>query len=213
MDKIDFKKRDKHLYQPKTTPELIDVVPMLFIQVEGKGDPNTEGGEFSQAIEMLYNLSYTIKMWPKGGKEIDGYYDYVVAPLEGLWWLTEYQDFDATTISKDKFCFIAMIRQPEFVTSELFAEAKEQVAKKNPHMDINKAKLVEFTEGLSVQCMHIGRFDDEEQTVTKMDEFIAANELVKDLSNTRNHHEIYLSDMRKVAPEKLKTVLRLPVKK
>jgi hypothetical protein len=213
MDKIDFKKKDKHLYQPKTAPEIITVPPLLFIQVAGKGDPNNEQGEFAQAVELLYGLSYQIKMWPKSGKEIASFYDYTVPPLEGLWWFQNHQDITASGIDKDKFEFIAMIRQPEFVTESLFAEAKEALANKKPHLDTDKARLVEFDEGLCVQCMHIGSYDVEQATVAKMDEFIEASGLVNDLSKTRNHHEIYLSDLRKVAPDKLKTVIRLPVKK
>lgn len=211
MEKLDYKKKFKNLYQPKSVPSVIDVPQMKFIQIDGKGNPNDENGEYQKAVESLYALSYAIKMLPKSGNKPPGYFEYVVPPLEGLWWLADGKDLDYS--DKGKFCWISMIRQPEFVTDELFAFASEIIAKKKPHLDLGKAKLVTFTEGLCVQCMHVGSFDDESATLAKMKEFMAKQGLQNDLSTTRHHHEIYLSDPRKVVVAKMRTVLRQPVRR
>lgn len=209
MGKIDYKKKFKKLYQPKSQPELIDVPEMKFIQINGQGNPNEKNGEYQTSVEILYALSYAIKMMPKNGYAPPGYFEYVVPPLEGLWWLTDSNEFDYS--NKSKFCWTSMIRQPEFVTNEVFTTACEIVAKKKPHLDLSKARFVSFTEGLCVQCMHHGSFDDEPITLEKIKKFIAENNLQLDLSDTRCHHEIYLSDPRKVDTEKLKTIIRYPV--
>lgn len=214
--KMDYKKEYKDLYMPKTEPAKILVPRMNFIIVEGEGDPNAEHGEYSRAIEILYALAYAIKMSPKAGKEIAGYFEYVVPPLEGLWWNKDdsYEDFT----QKDKFRWVSMLRQPEFVTKGVFAWAQEAVRRKKPELDLQKAKLWEYEEGLCVQCMHIGSYDNEAASIEKINAFIAQNDLVLDISSAsvdgdiKRHHEIYLSDPRKCAIEKLKTVIRHPVR-
>ncbi|WRS28701.1 GyrI-like domain-containing protein [Oscillospiraceae bacterium MB08-C2-2] len=211
MEKLDYKKKFKELYQPKTEPGVIDVPEMKFVQFDGRGNPNEENGEYQGAIETLYALSYAIKMLPKNGPAPLDYFEYVVPPLEGFWWLADSEEFDYS--SKSKFCWTSMIRQPEFVTDAVFAAACEITAKKKPHLILAKARLVSFTEGLCVQCMHHGSFDDEPATLEKMKVFMAENGLQNDLSDTRRHHEIYLSDPRKVDTAKMKTILRYPVKR
>ena len=205
---IDYKKTERELYQPKATPSIIDVPEMVFIAVDGTGDPNTSA-EYAAALEVLYGLSYAIKM---GNKQI---LEYVVLPLEGLWSVDD-PGFKGGVISltdKDKFVWTALIRQPDFVTEEVFEAAKAGLAKKKPQLDTSKARLLSFTEGLSVQAMHIGPFDDEPATIAAMESYATENGFAMDFSQTRRHHEIYLSDPRKVAPEKMKTVIRLPVRK
>lgn len=211
MEKLDYKKKFKELYQPKSEPSIIDVGEMKFIQIDGCGNPNEENGEYQRSVEMLYALSYAIKMMPKSGQTPPDYFEYVVPPLEGLWWLRDSSEFDYS--SKSKFCFTSMIRQPDFVTNELFATAIEITAKKKPHLDLTKARLVSFTEGVCVQCMHHGSFDEEPATLQKMKAFMAENGLECDLSEARCHHEIYLSDPRKIDIAKMRTVLRYPVKR
>ena len=204
---IDYKKTEKELYLPKTTPSVIDVPRMTFITVDGKGDPNTSD-EYAMAVEMLYGLSYRIKMSNKAILE------YVVPPLEGLWSVDDDFRGGGTSISdKSKFIWIMMIRQPDFVTADVFEAAKAALAKKKPNLDISKAKLETITEGLCVQVMHIGSYDDEPATVAALDGFAIKNGYVLDINDIRRHHEIYISDPRKSAPEKLKTVLRHPIRK
>lgn len=208
---FDFKKEYKDLYMPKNKPCIVDVPPMRFIMAEGRGNPNTSG-LYKAAVETLYGLSYTIKMSSKSGVQPEGYFDYVVPPLEGLWWF-EGKPFDGSVIGrKDEFCWIMMIRQPEFVTPEVFDTAKEILLKKKPAIDVSVARLADFTEGLCVQIMHTGSYDDEPPTVAALDRFVEENGLRTDMSGLRQHHEIYLSDPRRVAPEKLKTVIRHPVR-
>lgn len=212
--KLDYKKEFKDLYLPKSEPTLIDVPKMNFIMVDGKGNPNHEEGEYKSALELLYALSYAIKMSKKGTYNIDGYFEYVVPPLEGLWWL-ENDGMDFT--KKDKYQWTSMIRQPEFVTNEVFEWACSEVLKKKPNLDILKARFQTFKEGLCVQSMHIGPYDDEPKTVEKIDKYIEDNHLINAISTTNEdgiilrHHEIYLSDPRKTSPDKLKTVIRHPV--
>lgn len=204
---IDFKKTEKELYQPKTTPSIIDVPEMTFIAVDGKGDPNTSA-EYAAAIEIIYGLSYSIKMGNKA------FLEYVVPPLEGLWNVSDGFDKDNPIITdKSKLEWIMLIRQPEFVSMEIFEKAKSAFAKKKPELDLSKARLMKFNEGLCVQVMHIGSYDDEPATIAKMEQFAIENGYAIDINDTRRHHEIYLSDPRRVAPEKLKTVIRHPVKK
>lgn len=214
--KVDFKKVYKELYMPKAKPSLIDVPAMNFIMVEGKGNPNNAGGEYQQAIELLYALSYTIKMSKNGSELPQGYYEYVMPPLEGLWWLDD--DSHSDFSNKEKYCWISMIRQPEFVTQEVFDWACNEVKKKKPQLDTSKAHLQLFTEGLCVQMMHIGPFDDEIRTTNQINDFIVENNYQNAISDIlpdgtiRRHHEIYLGDPRKIEPSKRKTVLRHPVK-
>ncbi|WP_073993764.1 GyrI-like domain-containing protein [Parasporobacterium paucivorans] len=216
-DKMDYKKEHKDLYQPKTVPVIVDVPKMKFIMVDGKGNPNDESGEYTKAIELLYGLSYTIKMSNKNGKAPSGFFEYVVPPLEGLWWTEIDRPFD--TSQKDKLIWTAMIRQPEFVTEEVFEWAVDELKNRKPQIDASKARLEEFTEGLCVQMMHLGPFDREAVTVKAIDDFAAANGYVNAISEVlpdgtiRRHHEIYLNDPRKVAPEKMKTVIRHPIRK
>jgi len=208
---VDFKKQDKALYQPKTTPGIIDVPEMTFIMVDGSGDPNTSAA-YSNALEILYGLSYAIKMSKIGGAQPEGYYDYVVPPLEGLW---RHKDGGAAIdlSDKDSFCWTSMIRQPEFVTPEAFEFFKTVLAKKKPELDLSPARLAKFTEGLCVQVMHIGPYDDEPATIAAMERYANENGYAFDLSAARRHHEIYLADPRKTAPEKLKTIIRYPARK
>ena len=204
---IDYKKTQKELYLPKTTPSVIDVLRMTFITVDGKGDPNTSY-EYATAVELLYGLSYTIKM---GSKSI---LEYVVPPLEGLWSVDDdFRGGGAEINDKSKFIWTMMIRQPDFVTEDILEVAKISLAKKKPNLDISKAKLETITEGLCVQVMHIGSYDDEPATVAALDGFAIENGYVLDINDIRRHHEIYISDPRKVAPEKLKTVIRHPIRK
>lgn len=212
--KLDYKKEYKDLYSPKSKATLIDVPTMNFIMVDGQGNPNDEGGEYQSAVELLYGLSYTIKMSKMKECKPEGYFDYVVPPLEGLWWLSN-DNMDFT--QKDKYCWTSMIRQPEFVTREVFEWACAELKRKKPGMDISKAYLETFTEGLCVQIMHLGPYDDEPKTVAQIDDFIKVQSLKNAISSVqpnqkiRRHHEIYLSDPRKTKPEKMKTVLRHPV--
>lgn len=212
MERFDFKKEYKDLYMPKKKPSVIEVPEMVFIQVEGKGNPNTST-EYKNALEILYGLSYGIKMSKMSGTQPEGYFEYVVPPLEGLWW-GEGTYFDGRNITdKDKFHWISMIRQPEFVTEEVFSLAKENLLRKKPELDFSHTNLVKFTEGLCCQIMHIGSYDDEPASIEKMDNFVIENGYLPDFEGGRRHHEIYLSDPRKTAPERLKTVIRHPVRK
>ena len=211
---IDYKKTEKDLYQPKTTPSIIDVPEMLFIMVSGEGNPNTSQ-EYQNAIEILYGLSYAIKMSKKSGTQPQGYFDYVVPPLEGLWWLGWNDDdyFDGKIIvDKDKLRWNSMIRQPDFVTQEVFDEAKRVLGKKKPELDLSLAQLSSWNEGCCAQILHIGSYDDEPATIEILENFIKESGYRNDISQARKHHEIYLSDPRKVAPEKLKTVIRHPIR-
>jgi hypothetical protein len=207
---VDFKKTQKELYQPKTTPSIIDVPEMVFITVDGKGNPNTSE-DYKTALEILYGLTYSIKMSKMSGAQPVDYFEYVVPPLEGLWWLSD--SSEAWYSDKDKYCWTSMIRQPDFVTAEVFDFAKATLAKKKPELDLSKARLIKFTEGLCAQAMHIGSYNDEPRTNAAINQFIADNGYVSDIGVSRRHHEIYLNDPRKTAPEKLKTILRHPVRK
>jgi len=212
MAAFDFKKEYKDLYLPKNQPVIIDVPTMRFIMVEGKGDPNTSAS-YKEAVEVLYGLSYSIKMSKKGSTQPAGYFDYVVPPLEGLWWFED-NFFDGNVMGrKDEFSWLMMIRQPEFVTPEVFEIAKESLKKKKPGIDTTIARLEDFTEGLCAQIMHIGSYDDEPPTIAALEEFIEAQGYRTEMSGLRQHHEIYLADPRKTAPEKLKTVIRHPIAK
>lgn len=216
MEKLDYKKEYKDLYMPKTKPMIIDVPNMKFIMVEGSGNPNSENGEYQEALQLLYGLSFTIKMSKMGENKIDGYFEYVVPPLEGFWWQDGVQGIDYN--HKENFKWISMIRQPEFVTEEVFKWAIEEVKSKKG-LDVSKAKFKEFKEGLCVQIMHKGSYDNEPETIKKIEEYIESNHLKNDIGGMlrndmiRRHHEIYLSDPRRTAVENLKTVIRIPVVK
>ena len=207
---FDYKKEYKEFYMPKNKPMIVDIPEMKFIAVRGKGDPNEEGGEYKASIGLLYGIAFTIKMSKMGSHKIDGYFDYVVPPLEGFWWQEDTVGVDYSR--KEDFCWISMIRVPDFVTEEEFNWAIEEAGRKK-QQDFSKVEFMTIREGLCVRCMHIGSYDDEPATVAIMDQFIRENGYVTDFSEERRHHEIYLSDARKVAPEKWKTVIRHPIKK
>lgn len=210
MEILDYKKAYKELYLAKTEPSIIKVPRMNFIMVEGKGDPNTSAA-YKEAVELLYALSYTIKMGLKKTDKPEGYIDYVVFPLEGLWWFDE-EFFDGRVKErKADFNWIMMIRQPDFITEELFNRAVISVSKKKPSLDTLKASLKTFEEGLCAQVMHLGAYDDEPVTIAKLDDFISLKGYRTEMKGLRQHHEIYLSDPRKVTAEKLKTVIRHPI--
>ncbi len=212
MEKLDYKKEYKDLYQPKTKPSIIEVPEMIFIAIDGKGDPNTSV-EYKEALEILYGLSFTIKMSKMSGTQPEGYFEYVVPPLEGLWYVDDAK-FDGTNITdKSRFCWTSMIRQPEFVTEEVFENARNTLAKKKRELDLSKARLIKMTEGLCIQIMHKGSYDNEPESIAKMRDFAEKSGYTEDISDTRFHHEIYLSDPRRCAPENLKTVIRHPVRR
>ena len=207
---FDYKKEYKEFYLPKKKPEIVEVPPMNYIAVRGTGNPNQEDGDYKKAIGLLYAIAYTIKMSQRSGHQIDGYFDYVVPPLEGFWWQEGVEGFDYTR--KEQFHWISVIRLPDFVCRPDFDWAvAEATAKKK--QDFSQVEFITVEEGLCVQLLHIGPYDDEPGSVALMDEFIAAKGYANDFSDTRLHHEIYLSDVRRTAPEKLKTVIRHPIKK
>jgi hypothetical protein len=207
---FDFKKEYKEFYMPKGKPEIVTVPKMNYIAVRGRGNPNEEDGEYKKSIELLYGIAYTIKMSKKGDHKIEGYFDYVVPPLEGFWWQDDVDGIDYS--HKENFQWISVIRLPDFVTKADFDWAVDEATRKKK-MDFSKVEFLEIEEGLCVQCMHSGSYDDEPATIAAMDKFIADNGYENDISDSRRHHEIYLSDVRKVASEKLKTVIRHPIKK
>ena len=206
----DYKKEYKDLYLPKAEPMIIDVPEMHFVAIEGKGNPNEENGEYQQALGVLYGVQYTIKMSKMGNRIPDGYFDYVVPPLEGLWWLDNNGTFSAE--NKSSFQWISLIRLPEFVDAKVFEWACNEVSKKKK-IDTKNAQYLTIKEGLCVQCLHTGSYDEEPKTLKLMHDFIEKNSLQIDINEMRRHHEIYLSDPRKTEISKLKTVLRIPVKK
>ena len=206
---FDYKKEYREFYMPKAKPEIVSVPAMNYIAVRGKGDPNDENGEYQKAIGMLYTVAYTIKMSQKGDHRIEGYFDYVVPPLEGFWWQEGIEGVDYS--NKNGFQWISVIRLPDFVKQEdLKWAVKEASAKKKT--DLSQVEFLSIDEGLCVQCMHTGPYDDEPATVEAMDRFLAENGYENDFSDERRHHEIYLTDARRTAPEKLKTVIRHPVR-
>ena len=207
---FDYKKEYKEFYLPKKKPEIVTVPKMNYIAVKGCGAPNKEDGEYKNSISILYALAFTIKMSKLTDYRIEGYFDYVVPPLEGFWWQQGVTQIDYSR--KDAFQWISVIRLPDFVSEKDFNWAKQQVKTKKG-IDCSNAQFLTIEEGLCVQIMHIGSYDDEPETITLMDKFIKENGYINDFSNTRMHHEIYLSDARRVAPEKLKTVIRHPIRK
>lgn len=207
---FDFKKEYKEFYLPQGKPEIVTVPAANYIAVHGTGDPNEEGGAYKSAVGVLYAVAYTIKMSKLGDHRIDGYYDFVVPPLEGFWWQEGIDGVDYT--NKSLFHWNSVIRLPDFVTKTDLDWAVCEATKKKK-IDCSAAKFLTIDEGLCVQIMHLGSFDDEPETVAKMDAFLAENSYANDFTDTRLHHEIYLSDARKVAKEKWKTVIRHPVKK
>ena len=207
---FDFKKEYKEFYMPKDKPSIVTVPSMNYLAVRGHGDPNEEGGEYKEAIGLLYGVAFTIKMSKKGDHQIEGFFDYVVPPLEGFWWQDGIQGVDYA--HKEKFNWISVIRLPDFVTKSDFDWAIEEATRKK-RTDFSKVEFLQVDEGLCVQCMHIGSYDDEPATMELMHRFMEEQGYELDISDTRRHHEIYLSDARKVAPDKLKTVIRHPIRR
>ena len=207
---FDFKKEYKEYYMPKDKPSIITVPKMNYIAVRGQGDPNAEDGEYKQSIGLLYGVAYTIKMSKKGDRKIDGFYDFVVPPLEGFWWQDGIEGIDYDR--KESFHWISVIRLPDFVSKSDFEWAVEEATRKKT-TDFSAVEYMEYDEGICVQCMHIGSYDEEPATVARMHEHMESKGYTVDISTDRMHHEIYLSDPRKVPPEKRKTVIRHPIKK
>lgn len=208
---FDFKKEFRELYAPSKKPSIVDVPPMNYIAVRGSGNPNAEDSEYKRLIGALYAVAFTIKMSKMGTRRIDGYFDFVVPPLEGFWW----QGDASAPINfgdKDSFEFISCIRMPDFVTEDIFRWAVQEAESKKG-LDLSKMEFLAMDEGLCVQCLHIGPYDDEPLTVENMDGFALAEGYELDFGDGRLHHEIYLSDPRKTTPEKLRTVVRHPIKR
>lgn len=213
MDKIDYKKEFKDLYLPKTEPMIINVPKMNFVAVKGIGDPNEEGGHYQQAMQILYGITFTIKMSKMSGDTPDGYYDYVLPPLEGLWDISFEEITDFGIADKSKFKWISMIRLPDYVTRDVFEWAKEKLKIKHPDIDYSQTMYLTFEEGLCAQIMHKGPYDLENIAIEKLKKYIELQGYKEDFNNYRYryHHEIYLSDPRKAKPENLKTVIRHPI--
>ena len=207
---FDFKKEYRAYYMPASKPEIVEVPRANYLAVRGKGDPNEEGGAYQQAVSVLYTVAYTLKMSHKTDHRIDGFFDYVVPPLEGFWWQENMDGVDYS--DKSSFHWISVIRLPDFVAQQDVAWAVETASQKKK-LDCSSAEFLTVDEGLCVQMMHLGPFEDEPASVARMDACLAENGYVNDLGRTRLHHEIYLSDARKVAPEKWKTVIRHPIKR
>lgn len=207
---FDYKKEYREFYLPKAVPGIVDVPPMNFIAVRGRGDPNKEGGAYQAAMSKLYGVAFTIKMSKLGDHRIDGYFDYVVPPLEGFWWQEGVRGVDYAR--KEDYQWISLIRLPDFVTRADFDWAVAEAARKKK-LTLDDVEFFTYHEGLCVQCMHVGPYDDEPATVARMEAFARENGYETDMTDARFHHEIYLSDARKVAPEKRKTVIRHPIKK
>ncbi len=206
---FDYKKEYKEYYMPKNKPAIVSIPEMNYIAVSGSGDPNVEDGEYKRSIELLYGIAYTIKMSKKTDYVMEGYFDFVVPPLEGFWWTEGVNGMDYSR--KDEFKWISVIRLPDFVTEKDFEWAINEATKKKKK-DFSGVKFITVDEGLCVQCMHTGFYDDEPATIAAMDRFLEENGYENDFSETRRHHEIYLSDPRKADPSKLKTVIRHPVR-
>ena len=207
---FDFKKEYKEFYLPKAKPSIVTVPKCNFVAVKGKGDPNDENGEYKNSIGLLYGIAFTIKMSYKGNHKIDGYFEYVVPPLEGFWWQEGIRGIDYA--HKKNFNFISLIRLPDFVTQAEFDWAVAEATRKKK-VDFSKAQFLTYDEGECVQCMHIGPYDDEPATVAAMHEYAEQKGYELDITDTRYHHEIYLSDPRRCDASKLKTVVRHPIKK
>lgn len=225
---FDFKKEYKEFYMPTNKPEIVEIPPMNYVAVRGKGNPNIEGGDYQQAINILYAVAYTLKMSYKTEHKIEGFFEYVVPPLEGFWWQDEQQPVDANVRTdqsgrleidngidynnKDTFNWISVIRLPDFITEKDFAWAV-QTATKKKKIDCSPAEFLTIDEGLCVQIMHQGSFDAEPANVALMDDYLKEHGYENDINEQRLHHEIYMSDARRVAPEKWKTVIRHPIRK
>lgn len=206
---FDYKKECKEFYMPPKKPTFVDVPPMNYLAVRGRGNPNDENGEYKASIELLYGIAYTLKISYKTDYKIAGFFEYVVPPLEGFWLQDGMPDIDYS--QKDHFHFISLIRVPDFIAKEDFDWAVSEATIKKKK-DFSKVEFLSYHEGLCVQCLHLGPYDDEPITIEAMQEFTVKNGFVLDINETRYHHEIYLSDPRKAKPEKLKTVIRHPIK-
>ncbi len=207
---FDFKKAYKEFYMPKSSPEIIEVPPVNYIAVRGHGDPNEEGGAYQQAIGVLYAVAYTIRMSAKGNHKIDGFFEYVVPPLEGFWWQDGVQGVDYS--QKSSFNWVSVIRLPDFVSRADFEWAVTEAQRKKK-LDCSSAEFLTVNEGLCVQIMHVGPYDSEPESVAMMERYLTEKGYQSDLSASRLHHEIYLSDPRRAAPEKWRTVIRHPIRK
>lgn len=207
---FDFKKAYKEFYMPKSSPEIIEVPPVNYIAVRGHGDPNEEGGAYQQAVGVLYAVAYTIRMSAKGNHKIDGFFEYVVPPLEGFWWQDGVQGVDYS--QKASFNWVSVIRLPDFVSRADFEWAAAEAQRKKK-LDCSSAEFLAVNEGLCVQIMHVGPYDSEPESVAMMERYLTEKGYQSDLSASRLHHEIYLSDPRRAAPEKWRTVIRHPIKK
>lgn len=205
---FDYKKEYKEFYMPKNKPHIIEIPQMNFLAVKGEGDPNIEDGEYKAAIGLLYGIAFTIKMSKKTGHNIEGYFDYVVPPLEGFWWQGDSNNIDYSR--KEDFKWISLIRLPDFITKEDFEWAIEEAARKKKS-DFSKVEFLTYNEGTCVQCMHIGSYDNEPETIALMDKYASEQGYKIDISQERFHHEIYLSDPRRCKTENLKTVVRHPI--
>lgn len=209
MEKLDYKKEYKDLYMPSNKkPVVVDIPRMNFIMVNGKGDPNNNP-EFEKAVEALYSVSYTIKMLPKKGIVPEGYFDYVVPPLEGLWWLEGSEEFSFA--ERENWRYTLMIRQPEFVSEQLFQQCLKEAELKKNNEKLNEVTFGGFIEGPCVQMMHVGPYAMEPETTEIMEKYIVESGYLNAIGHGGKHHEIYLSDPRKGDPAKMKTVLRIPV--
>lgn len=206
---FDYKKEYKEFYMPKNKPAIVEIPKMNYIAVRGNGNPNDEDGEYKDSIGLLYAIAFTIKMSYKGTYKIDGYFEYVVPPLEGFWWQDGIKGMDYN--KKDDLNFISIIRIPDFVTKKDFDWAIEEATKKKKQ-DFSKIEFLTYDEGLCVQCMHLGPYDNEPETVELMAGHAKENGYEIDITDTRYHHEIYLSDPRRCDPSKLKTVIRHPIR-
>lgn len=207
---FDYKKEYKEFYMPARKPSIVTIPKMNYIAIRGCGNPNEEDGAYRKAIGLLYAVAYTLKMSHRSGHEISGFFDYVVPPLEGFWWQEGVIGIDYS--SKDTFQWISVIRLPDFITEDDFDWAIQEVKNKKK-LDCKGVEFLTYEEGLCVQCMHIGSFDDEPATVEIMHEYMDSNGYCLDIKDQRFHHEIYLSDARKTAPDKLKTVIRHPIRR
>lgn len=207
---FDYKKEYKEFYMPKKKPGIVEIPKMNYIAVKGKGNPNDENGEYKSSIGLLYAIAFTIKMSYKGTHKIDGYFEYVVPPLEGFWWQKNTDGIDYNR--KDDMHFISVIRLPDFITEDDFKWAVDEAAAKKKQ-DFSKVEFLTYDEGICVQCMHIGSYDNEPKTVDMMHKYMEENGYELDITDSRLHHEIYLSDPRRCDESKLKTVIRHPIKK
>ncbi len=207
---FDYKKEYKEFYMPKKKPSIVEIPKMNYIAVREKGNPNDENGEYKNSISLLYAIAFTIKMSYKGTHKIDGYFEYVVPPLEGFWWQENTQGFDYNR--KEDMQFISVIRLPDFVTKDDFKWAVDEATQKKKQ-DFSKVEFFTYDEGICVQCMHIGSYDNEPETVALMHKHMEESGCELDITDSRLHHEIYLSDPRRCDESKLKTVIRHPIKK